>query len=118
MEVQQTNLVLHNVALWIVLLDGTRSRVLPLHVGYLLPVEFRVPLQRVLNLAPCTVRKVGHGVCLVEDASRVLAIRGQLARDHAVYLVVALYLRDLAQDVVDVPGTFGCRRSGPNLMVP
>ncbi len=76
-EVQQTNLVLYNVALRIVLEDGSPSRVLPLHVGYLLPVQSRVLLQHVLNIAPCAGREVGRGVCLADDASRVLAVVGK-----------------------------------------
>ena len=47
------------------------------------------------------MREVGHGVCLVEDASCVLAVGGQVVRDHAVCLVMPSYLKDLVQHIID-----------------
>ena len=74
-EVQQTYLVLQQVALRVVLEYRAGSGPLSLHVGDLLPVQAYVLLQQVLYLTPRAVREVGYGVRLVEDSASVLPVR-------------------------------------------
>ena len=91
-EVQQTDLVLQQVALRVVLEYRAGSGPLSLHVGDLLPVQAYVLLQQVLYLTPRAVREVGYGVRLVENSASVLPVRRKVRRDDAVNLEVPAYL--------------------------
>ncbi len=91
-KVQQTYLVLQQVALRVVLEYRAGSGPLSLHVGDLLPVQAHVLLQQILYLPTCAVREVGDRVRLVEDPTRVLPVRRKVVRYDAVDLKVPAYL--------------------------
>ena len=99
-EVQQTYLVLQQVALRVVLEYRAGSGPLSLHVGDLLPIQAYVFLQQILDITPRAVREVGDGVRLVEDSESVLPVRRKMVCDNAVDLEVPAYLEDLVEDAI------------------
>ena len=71
-QIQQSYIVLQQVALWVVLEDSAGSGPLSLHVGDLLPSQAYVFLQEILDFAARAVRAIGDGMRLVEDSESVL----------------------------------------------
>ena len=74
-KIQQTYLVLQQVALRVVLRYSASSGSLSLHVGDLLPIQAYVFLQEILYLTPRAVGEVGDDMRLVEDSASVLSVR-------------------------------------------
>ena len=100
-EVQQTYLVLQQVALRVVREYRARSGPLSPHIGDLLPMSNPMySSNRYLVCPPRAVREVGDGMRLVEDLASVLSVRRNMVSDDAVNLELPSHLEDLVEDVI------------------